>query len=63
MILDSTGGGRDSPLLFAPNNESEEWIKDWKKAKAKGLFPSNFRMERFIEASYPTTLQASSTFL
>lgn len=30
-------GGRDSPLLFAPNNESEEWIKDWQNAKAKGL--------------------------
>ncbi len=30
--------GRESPLVFAPNVESEEWIKEWETVQAKGAW-------------------------
>ncbi|EJC98326.1 uncharacterized protein FOMMEDRAFT_23861 [Fomitiporia mediterranea MF3/22] len=32
--------GRDSPLVFAPNSESEEWIREWQSIEAKELIDS-----------------------
>ncbi|THH04396.1 hypothetical protein EW145_g5555 [Phellinidium pouzarii] len=29
--------GRDSPVVFAPNSESEAWLRDWRLSKAKDL--------------------------
>jgi len=33
----SSSTGRDSPLVFAPNVESEEWVKEWETVLAKDL--------------------------
>ncbi|KAH8108773.1 hypothetical protein DFH11DRAFT_1747479 [Phellopilus nigrolimitatus] len=32
--------GRDSPVIFAPNSESEEWLREWRSAQAKDLIDS-----------------------
>ena len=29
-------GGRDSPVIFAPNSESEEWLREWQSVNARG---------------------------
>ena len=31
-----TGTGRDSPVVFAPNNEAEEWSREWASVLARG---------------------------
>ncbi|KLO19339.1 hypothetical protein SCHPADRAFT_71299 [Schizopora paradoxa] len=33
----SSSTGRESPLVFAPNVESEEWIREWETVQAKDL--------------------------
>lgn len=30
-------GGRDSPVVFAPNSESEEWLREWQSVNVKEL--------------------------
>lgn len=32
----SVTGGRDSPVVFAPNSESEEWLSHWQTVSAGG---------------------------
>lgn len=36
MSLSTTGTGRDSPVVFAPNNEAEEWSREWASVLARG---------------------------
>ncbi|KAL5523261.1 SDS23 [Sanghuangporus sanghuang] len=33
-------GGRDSPIIFSPNSESEEWVREWESIQAKELIDS-----------------------
>ena len=35
-----SASGRDSPIVFSPNSESEEWVREWESVEAKGKYVS-----------------------
>lgn len=38
-----SASGRDSPIVFSPNSESEEWVREWESVEAKGEYGDPYR--------------------